>query len=188
MTPLLLVLNFLAKFAGLLLLDCLSGFTDLRSMPGLFNRGYATAVVRMQHCSACLWWCSLVSGSCLAADLGEPDARLVAARLFVAAVCTGEAALILVKSRADTAAARPSVCCSRAASNSLTALPVSDRLAENKQGVCKEFAQLEPDTRLLGDLIMRTESWVRRHRSRAVQLQKRQAECRQKIAVEPVST
>ena len=129
-------------------------------MSGLFQE-----VVRRQHCSACLWRCSFVSGSCLAIDLREPDAVLEAARLFVAAVWTGEAALVLVKLRAGTATVGPSVCRSRAASIRLAALPVIESLAKNKQAVCKGFAQLEPDARLLGDLIMRTESCRRRHRS-----------------------
>ena len=37
MTALLLVLSFLANFAGLLLLDFLSDFADLHSMPGLLE-------------------------------------------------------------------------------------------------------------------------------------------------------
>ena len=111
--------------------------------------------------------------------LGEPGALLEAARLFVAAVCTGEAALTLVKVRADTAAADTDSRRGRAASNSLTALPVFENLAMKNGGVWKGFAQLKPDARLLGDLIMRMESCVRRNRSRIVWLQEPQVACQQ---------
>ena len=117
-----------------------------------------TVVVQRQHCNAYLRLCSFGSVSCLA---GDPEALLEAARLSVAAECTGEAAVILPKLRTDTAAACTSSCRGRAASNSLAALPVSKSLAENKEGGCKGFAQLGPHARLLGDLIMRTKPCVR---------------------------